>query len=148
MHALTSALERKVRCDLQLPRCNNCTKAKRVCQGYGTKLSWPRNGDRKRAIIQRATHHAVNTHHADFQRFLHSSFWDITLSEELESGTFSGDHYPTTYSDCLVLMAVPCRSLPSYHEISSPDLFISYRYESRRVAPTGVLCVRRLIFHH
>ncbi|KPA39051.1 arginine metabolism regulation protein ii [Fusarium langsethiae] len=42
---------RKVRCDQTLPKCNRCTKAGRDCEGYGLRLSWPRQNDKRRAIV-------------------------------------------------------------------------------------------------
>ena len=43
--------ERKVACDRERPSCRACIKAGRRCHGYGIKLSWPRQGDKKRAIV-------------------------------------------------------------------------------------------------
>lgn len=49
---LTSLLpERKVSCDRALPACTPCTRSNRPCKGYALRLSWPRNTDRKRAIL-------------------------------------------------------------------------------------------------
>ncbi|KAH7330060.1 fungal-specific transcription factor domain-containing protein [Rhexocercosporidium sp. MPI-PUGE-AT-0058] len=73
--------KRKVRCDSQMPKCGNCTKARRFCQGYGIQLSWPRGGDKKRAILSRDTGSAVRS---NIKEFLNSSSWDVSLSEELE----------------------------------------------------------------
>jgi len=42
--------ERKIRCDRQIPFCQNCFRSKRQCQGYGIRLSWPRPGDQRRAV--------------------------------------------------------------------------------------------------
>lgn len=92
VHTLIPAVERKIRCDMRLPKCNNCTKSKRVCQGYGMQLSWPRNGDRKRAIVLRDTQCAADTCHTSVKKFLHSSTWDISLSEELEHGNTPGEN--------------------------------------------------------
>lgn len=44
-------LDRKVLCDRAIPKCNRCIKAGRPCQGYGTRLSWPRRHDPRRAIV-------------------------------------------------------------------------------------------------
>ncbi|KAI0181362.1 fungal-specific transcription factor domain-containing protein [Hypoxylon sp. FL1284] len=41
---------RRVRCDGGTPSCNKCAQAGRHCQGYGTRLSWPRDNDKRRAI--------------------------------------------------------------------------------------------------
>ncbi|KAH6888442.1 fungal-specific transcription factor domain-containing protein [Thelonectria olida] len=45
-----SCKARKVQCDRRLPTCQKCARARRECQGYGLRLSWPRDGDKKRAI--------------------------------------------------------------------------------------------------
>jgi len=136
--------ERKVRCDSHWPRCGNCTKARRVCQGYGMQLSWPRHGDRKRAITSRDTRRAVNTLQPNVKGFLNSSSWDVSLSEELENGRISGENHlrgSDTLSNCLILTAVACSSLPSDHESPPPDLSIAHRHKQRRVAFSGVLYV-------
>ncbi|KAF2000801.1 hypothetical protein P154DRAFT_575512 [Amniculicola lignicola CBS 123094] len=79
--------ERKVRCDSRWPTCGNCTKARRVCQGYGIQLSWPRDGDRKRAITLHDTHRAMKLPRSKARRFLNAYSWDMALSAELENGT-------------------------------------------------------------
>jgi hypothetical protein len=100
-------LERKVRCDSHWPRCGNCTKSRRVCQGYGMQLSWPRDGDRKRAIISQDTPRTVNTLQSNVKGYLNSTCWDISLSEELENGRISGEKSPfDTLSSCLIPTAV------------------------------------------
>lgn len=42
---------RKIQCDRTLPICNNCVKTQRKCQGYGVRLSWPKQNDKKRTIL-------------------------------------------------------------------------------------------------
>ncbi|KAI0407918.1 fungal-specific transcription factor domain-containing protein [Xylaria palmicola] len=39
---------RRVRCDRGLPSCANCAQLQQVCQGYGVRLSWPKEGNTKR----------------------------------------------------------------------------------------------------
>ncbi|KAF4950019.1 hypothetical protein FGADI_8465 [Fusarium gaditjirri] len=34
---------RRVKCDEAQPVCNRCTKARRICQGYGVRLAWKSN---------------------------------------------------------------------------------------------------------
>ncbi|KAF3076710.1 hypothetical protein CFAM422_001826 [Trichoderma lentiforme] len=46
---------RKVRCDLRKPTCTNCAKALQPCKGYGMQLSWPREGNKRRALVNRDT---------------------------------------------------------------------------------------------
>ncbi|KAH7041523.1 fungal-specific transcription factor domain-containing protein [Microdochium trichocladiopsis] len=43
--------DRRVRCDRTLPHCRACARSKRQCQGYGLRLSWPRERDPKRFIV-------------------------------------------------------------------------------------------------
>lgn len=50
----TNIIDRKIRCDLGFPRCLNCKKSKRICPGYGLRLSWPRANDPKRFVIGEA----------------------------------------------------------------------------------------------
>ncbi|OIW26431.1 hypothetical protein CONLIGDRAFT_671996 [Coniochaeta ligniaria NRRL 30616] len=41
---------RRLQCDGGVPVCQRCARAQRKCQGYGMRLSWPRDNDKKRAI--------------------------------------------------------------------------------------------------
>jgi hypothetical protein len=47
-HVLIRHAERKVGCDRTLPKCANCKRSVRVCQGYGIKLAWPDKVDGRR----------------------------------------------------------------------------------------------------
>ncbi|KAK7211825.1 hypothetical protein V2G26_019003 [Clonostachys chloroleuca] len=42
--------DRRVRCDRTIPRCSNCIRVRRICQGYGVRLSWPKASDPRRAM--------------------------------------------------------------------------------------------------
>ncbi|CAK1356362.1 unnamed protein product [Cercospora beticola] len=33
--------QRKIGCDKTIPRCNNCNRSQRLCEGYGIRLNWP-----------------------------------------------------------------------------------------------------------
>lgn len=59
-HELNFAADRKVRCDLRLPTCSNCSHAKRQCLGYGFRLAWPRNGDKRRMLVYNPLHASDN----------------------------------------------------------------------------------------
>ncbi|KAK1624213.1 fungal-specific transcription factor domain-containing protein [Colletotrichum phormii] len=41
---------RKIQCDGALPTCMKCARSQRECEGYELRLSWPREGDKKRAL--------------------------------------------------------------------------------------------------
>ncbi|KAI1611957.1 fungal-specific transcription factor domain-containing protein [Exophiala viscosa] len=117
--------ERKIRCDSHWPRCGNCTKARRVCQGYGIQLSWPRHSDRKRAIISRDTRRTVNTLPSNVKGFLNTSSWDISLSDELEKGRISARYLRTmrvprpTYLSPIVLNREESHLLGFFNESRS-----------------------------
>lgn len=91
------SLDRKVRCDGQRPKCDNCTKGRRICQGYGIQLSWPREGDKRRAIVLRDAHRAVHDLPFHVKTFLNTSSWDTSLSDELEKGRRPGKNQSRTH---------------------------------------------------
>jgi hypothetical protein len=58
LHAIAPtkrSTDRKVKCDLALPTCDNCRHRNLQCQGYGLRLSWPRKGDQRRSIEFKST---------------------------------------------------------------------------------------------
>ncbi|KAL7805013.1 fungal-specific transcription factor domain-containing protein [Trichoderma aethiopicum] len=79
--------ERKIRCDLRKPTCVNCSKSLHACKGYGMQLSWPREGDKRRAIVNDSTA-TVTKLPKQYRRrgttFLNASSWDVALSEALQ----------------------------------------------------------------
>ncbi|KAF4984019.1 hypothetical protein FZEAL_724 [Fusarium zealandicum] len=42
---------RKIQCDESRPTCKKCARSQIKCQGYESRLSWPKNNDTKRAIV-------------------------------------------------------------------------------------------------
>jgi hypothetical protein len=78
-----------VRCDARKPTCGNCAKARRDCQGYGTQLSWPRDGDGKRAVVlknvdmrrgRQQIEDLVSIPLLARARFLNVRSWDVALA--------------------------------------------------------------------
>ncbi|EGR50081.1 uncharacterized protein TRIREDRAFT_105263 [Trichoderma reesei QM6a] len=41
---------RKIACDRLMPACSSCKRRKKICSGYDYNLSWPRDGDERRAM--------------------------------------------------------------------------------------------------
>lgn len=85
-------VERKIRCDLRVPTCSKCFQAHRRCLGYGLRLSWPRNGDKRRAVVCTPPND-VNREVADRENgrlvFVNVSSWDVGLFYEIfNQGTF------------------------------------------------------------
>ncbi|KAI1279704.1 fungal-specific transcription factor domain-containing protein [Xylaria sp. FL0933] len=71
--------DRRVRCDRGLPSCANCARVQQVCQGYGMRLSWPRDGDTKRAMTCRVSRCAADSrNYADIE-LVHTSFFDMEM---------------------------------------------------------------------
>lgn len=110
-------LGRAIRCDRARPNCSNCTHAKRKCQWYGLRLSWPRDNDRRRAIVSkppRPSHSApTSADQISEARFVHTSHWDIELYNNLAA---SSD------ARTLPLLDVPIIWDPSDLDISDRDL--------------------------
>ena len=58
--------------------------AKRECLGYGLRLSWPRENDRRRAMIQSSDlARSRLPHSSPLTSFLNTTFWDLTLHHEV-----------------------------------------------------------------
>ncbi|KAI0459628.1 fungal-specific transcription factor domain-containing protein [Xylaria acuta] len=78
---------RKVQCDQGVPNCRRCVQAGRECEGYGLRLSWPRENDRKRAIVVvlPVTGAPMRTRHMSPSQFLNTTSQDIELYRHLSS---------------------------------------------------------------
>ncbi|KAI0972452.1 fungal-specific transcription factor domain-containing protein [Xylaria arbuscula] len=85
---------RKVKCDRGLPNCQRCATTQRECEGYGLRLSWPKDNDRRRAI--RATvpttgsqtrtqyqgdNSLINTTSQDIELYQYLSSFDVLKSQ-------------------------------------------------------------------
>ncbi|OCL14685.1 hypothetical protein AOQ84DRAFT_384532, partial [Glonium stellatum] len=78
--------ERKIRCDKQIPFCQNCSRSKRQCKGYGLRLSWPRQGDQRRAICAqdpRSPEKSSKTLSDNHVRFLNVFTSDLNLYNKI-----------------------------------------------------------------
>ncbi|KAF2971404.1 hypothetical protein GQX73_g2135 [Xylaria multiplex] len=70
---------RRVRCDLGLPSCANCARVQQVCQGYGMRLSWPRDGDKKRSITSGVPESLGSSRACADIELVHTSFFDMEM---------------------------------------------------------------------
>ncbi|KAF2452770.1 fungal-specific transcription factor domain-containing protein, partial [Lineolata rhizophorae] len=75
-------LDRKIFCDRELPICRNCVRANRLCGGYGTRLSWPREHDKRRGVVAYTTVKFPVAPRIGRQ-FINTSSWDIELHDHL-----------------------------------------------------------------
>ncbi|TPX14725.1 uncharacterized protein E0L32_005120 [Thyridium curvatum] len=79
-------IDRKIRCDRGTPTCQNCVRARKQCQGYGLRLSWPGIHDRKRAV--RGHLPAVRSQanrELNHRLFINTSWWDIEFFRHITS---------------------------------------------------------------
>ncbi|KAI0869826.1 fungal-specific transcription factor domain-containing protein [Hypoxylon argillaceum] len=78
---------RKVQCDQGMPACRRCTQARRECEGYGLRLSWPRDNDKKRSVratvLMTSTQSWTRTRHKGRNLFINATFQDIELFRHL-----------------------------------------------------------------
>ncbi|KAI3547689.1 hypothetical protein CABS03_10111 [Colletotrichum abscissum] len=74
-----TCIDRKVSCDRRFPRCTNCIKSNRKCQGYGLRLSWPRATDGKRSLISRAALFPRVNNTSGRLHMINATSWDIEV---------------------------------------------------------------------
>ncbi|KAI1196831.1 fungal-specific transcription factor domain-containing protein [Nemania serpens] len=96
--------DRRVRCDRGLPRCANCARVQQKCQGYGVRLSWPKEGDTKRSLVGRATGPLVRSRRGTGIELVHTSYFDIEMYYYLLELHSSGvEDRAVIQPDCLIL---------------------------------------------
>ncbi|KAH8816907.1 fungal-specific transcription factor domain-containing protein [Xylogone sp. PMI_703] len=88
--------DRKVRCDKYFPVCINCTRGKRQCVRSVVRLSWPEINNRRRFITSSHSYPGFNIPETQQNRtltFINTSYWDVTLSMELDESRISPAHF-------------------------------------------------------
>ncbi|KZL74362.1 zinc-finger transcription factor [Colletotrichum tofieldiae] len=84
-----TCIDRKISCDRRHPRCSNCVRSNRACQGYGLRLSWPRDNDRKRMIVSRAGYFLRRSRHNSPSsgqfHMINATSWDIKVYQYLNT---------------------------------------------------------------
>ncbi|OHW99958.1 hypothetical protein CSPAE12_01188 [Colletotrichum incanum] len=84
-----TCISRKISCDRRHPRCSNCVRSNRVCQGYGLRLSWPRDDDRKRMIVSRAGPFLKTSGRSNLSsglsHMINATSWDIEVHQHLNT---------------------------------------------------------------
>ncbi|RYP75116.1 hypothetical protein DL771_002577 [Monosporascus sp. 5C6A] len=94
---------RKVQCDGGLPTCNKCARAQRYCQGYEMRLSWPRDGDRRRAIVRNDAPPAVMfpSQGSTNRFFINTTCQDLELYHHLSLRMQPFHPAPSTPDSCM-----------------------------------------------
>jgi hypothetical protein len=83
-------VDRKVRCDRAIPVCQRCYQANRECKGYSVKLSWPREKDRRRAIVGSNFKDNGGAQKAVSVSMVNASSWDIEMYYYISSFGLEG----------------------------------------------------------
>lgn len=96
-----STTERRIHCDRIVPTCSQCSRSKRLCQGYALRLSWPKTGDGRRAIVARSSFRRP-TRHISNASMVHTTAWDIEMHYYLTSSSQKGKL--ATFLDTLIPM--------------------------------------------
>ncbi|KAI8625235.1 fungal-specific transcription factor domain-containing protein [Xylariaceae sp. FL1651] len=87
-HGCWTCKARKVQCDRGMPTCQKCTRARRECQGYGLRLSWPKDNDKRRAAVTAILPPTeARTRYTSRHLFINTTFWDIELYRRLSLPT-------------------------------------------------------------
>jgi hypothetical protein len=71
--------DRRVLCDRIKPTCLQCLRSERLCKGYGMRLSWPRAGNKRRAIVVNSARPEVPTEGKALRGLVHVSSYDVGM---------------------------------------------------------------------
>ncbi|KID85784.1 Zinc-finger transcription factor [Metarhizium guizhouense ARSEF 977] len=77
--------DRRIRCDGGSPKCQKCIGARRCCQGYGMRLSWPRDDDKKRVTSSSPPSALISQNRKTDFPFINTTWSDIELYHHQES---------------------------------------------------------------
>ncbi|KIH88729.1 hypothetical protein SPBR_06991 [Sporothrix brasiliensis 5110] len=88
--------DRKIACDRALPGCAKCKQRGKSCEGYGLRLSWPKDNDPRRSISGNA--HYIQRPRTTGYEFVDASKQDIDLYlGDLTTRLDSRDPFPASY---------------------------------------------------
>ena len=130
-----SGAARRIRCDRARPSCVRCTRTGRVCDGlYVLRLSWPRNGDSRRAMVGPAPTSWQDTQAAGELQWVCTSFRDIEVYHYLLQSAPTSTSNAATFTDSLVfnargreapqpVLSIPISWMPVKLDTKEMDLF-------------------------
>ncbi|KAH8893325.1 hypothetical protein GQ53DRAFT_745569 [Thozetella sp. PMI_491] len=75
--------DRRIRCDRALPSCGQCVRSKRSCAGYALRLSWPREHDRRRAMLGVDPPRSAEAPRVSATQMVNATSWDFEMREYL-----------------------------------------------------------------
>jgi hypothetical protein len=74
-------VDKKIKCDRNLPICSSCAVSNRQCMRYGMRLSWPQQTDRARAKLGLQTRSSFAPCNIRPNWFLNVTMGDVSLLE-------------------------------------------------------------------
>ena len=108
--------DRKIRCDRGFPACSNCTRTNRTCQGYGVRLSWPRDRDRRRFVIGPMPPRREHVCRSKNAHAIHVKAWDMEVYRYLTETKMFGKS-ETLLPSYTALSAMPSTMMTSEIEL-------------------------------
>lgn len=112
--------DRRVKCEGSMPACLQCLRTSNICQGYGNRLSWPEEKDRKQGAIFCKS--SRRTWPVGRLRLVNVSTWDVEIHRCLShcaSSRILGGHQ-SSFSLPTIPAQIPSRQLNTAAE---HDLF-------------------------
>ena len=121
-------LGRKIGCDRTTPCCNNCIRTKRECHGYGLRLVWPGQPNRRHRDVDARTHEPpIQSRLAPYYgaQFLNMTLKDVAEAREAVTGHMLVSR----------LQSRPNRGLSLHAPINEYDgMLLSYCKQIRRIS--------------
>ncbi|KAI0555996.1 fungal-specific transcription factor domain-containing protein [Xylaria curta] len=105
--------DRRVRCDLGFPSCANCARVQQVCQGYGVRLSWPRDGDKKRFMVNEVSGSLIKTPKCNNIELVHTSSFDMEMYYYLVGLRTSRAANQCVIQPTKLILSCPLPSMPA-----------------------------------
>ncbi|CAK7229192.1 hypothetical protein SCUCBS95973_007138 [Sporothrix curviconia] len=122
--------DRKIACDRALPGCDKCRQRGKTCEGYGLRLSWPKDNDARRSA--RGDGHYIQRQMTAAYEFVDASMHDIDLFQGSSSsnGNDKNNATPIHLDRAMALSPSSPSSLPGSQRsyISPASLMASQPY--------------------
>jgi hypothetical protein len=128
-------LDRRILCDRILPTCLQCSRSKRICKGYGIRLSWPSANDGRRAVVLKEGLQRAQSRPIADSRLVHMSSWDIEMHWHVTASTpnskpvihlamelFRGRRLTLAIAYIRPLLLVPMQWNPATLKVGDKDL--------------------------
>ncbi|KAF2870606.1 fungal-specific transcription factor domain-containing protein [Massariosphaeria phaeospora] len=109
--------DRRVLCDRTTPTCLQCARTKRKCRGYGLRLSWPSQGDTRRAVVGKSPVQKSEARAFSNARLVHMFSWNVEMYYSMTKASCNGD-----IAFILPILHIPLPWDPSTFEVGDEHL--------------------------